>query len=61
MGLTVFMVTHDLDSLLTVCDRVAVLFAGKVLIEGTLRHVLAFDHPWIKAYFHGARGRAALE
>jgi phospholipid/cholesterol/gamma-HCH transport system ATP-binding protein len=61
LGLTVFMVTHDLDSLLTVCDRVAVLFAGKVLTEGPLRHVLTFDHPWIKAYFHGARGRAALE
>ncbi|MDR3495101.1 MAG: ABC transporter ATP-binding protein [Ancalomicrobiaceae bacterium] len=61
LGLTVFMVTHDLDSLLTVCDRVAVLSSGKVLTEGPLAQVLAFDHPWIQAYFHGARGRAALE
>jgi phospholipid/cholesterol/gamma-HCH transport system ATP-binding protein len=61
LGLTVFMVTHDLDSLQTVCDRVAVLFAGKVLTEGPLAQVLGFDHPWIRAYFHGARGRAALE
>lgn len=61
LGLTVFMVTHDLDSLVTVCDRIAVLARGKVLTEGPLHDILRFDDPWLNAYFHGARGRAALE
>jgi phospholipid/cholesterol/gamma-HCH transport system ATP-binding protein len=61
LGLTVFMVTHDLDSLVTVCDRIAVLARGRVLAEGPLNEILRFDDPWLNAYFHGARGRAALE
>ena len=60
LGLTVFMVTHDLDSLVTVCDRIAVLSAGRVLTEGPLQQILTFDHPWVRAYFHGARGRTAI-
>ena len=56
-GLTVFMVTHDLDSLHTVCDRIAVLADRKVLVEGSLHDMLNFDHPWVKSYFRGARAR----
>jgi phospholipid/cholesterol/gamma-HCH transport system ATP-binding protein len=59
LGLTVFMVTHDLDSLFAICDRVAVLVDGKVRV-GTLDSLLADEHPWIHSYFHGPRGRAAL-
>ncbi len=59
LGLTVFMVTHDLDSLFAICDRVAVLVDKKLRI-GTLDQLLNDDHPWIHAYFHGPRGRAAL-
>jgi phospholipid/cholesterol/gamma-HCH transport system ATP-binding protein len=61
LGLTVFMVTHDLDSLVTVCDRIAVLARGKVLAEGPLHDILKIDDPWLNAYFHGTRGRAALD
>lgn len=60
LGLTVFLVTHDLDTLYTVCDRVAVLAEKRVLAVGTLEEVAAVDHPWIKDYFHGPRARAAL-
>jgi phospholipid/cholesterol/gamma-HCH transport system ATP-binding protein len=60
LGLTVFMVTHDLDTLHSLCDRVAALYAGKIVAIGPLAEVREFDHPWIKAYFRGARGRAAL-
>ena len=60
LGLTVFMVTHDLDTLHSVCDRVAALFGGKIVALGPLAEVRASDHPWISAYFRGARGRAAL-
>ncbi len=59
LGLTVFMVTHDLDTLFAICDRVAVL-VDKRLRVGTLAELLADDHPWIRSYFHGPRGRAAL-
>jgi len=59
LGLTVFMVTHDLDSLHSVCDRIAVLADRKVVVVGTLDEVLAFDHPWVHEYFHGPRARAA--
>ena len=55
LGLTVFMVTHDLDSLNTVCDRIAVLADGKVIAAGTMETMLASNHPWLKAYFHGKR------
>jgi len=58
LGLTVFMVTHDLDSLFAVCDRVAVLVDRKLRV-GTLDQLLHDDHPWIHDYFHGPRGRAA--
>lgn len=57
LGLTVFMVTHDLDSLATVCDRIAVLGNRRVLVDGDLATMLAFDHPWVKAYFRGTRAR----
>lgn len=59
LGLTVFLVTHDLDTLYTVCDRVAVLSQNKVLVAGPLDIVAATDDPWVEAYFHGPRGRAA--
>jgi phospholipid/cholesterol/gamma-HCH transport system ATP-binding protein len=58
LGLTVFLVTHDLDTLFAICDRVAVLVDTKIRI-GTLAQHLKDDHPWIRAYFHGPRGRAA--
>jgi len=58
LGLTVFMVTHDLDSLFAICDRVAVLVDKRIRI-GTLEQLLRDNHPWIHSYFHGPRGRAA--
>jgi len=60
LGLTVFMVTHDLDSLNTVCDRVAALASGKIVAIGPIKSLLASDHPWVKAYFHGKRSRTVL-
>jgi phospholipid/cholesterol/gamma-HCH transport system ATP-binding protein len=59
LGLTVFMVTHDLESLSTVCDRVAVLAEGKVVAVGPLATVHASAHPWVKSYFEGRRTRIA--
>ncbi|TEG39224.1 ABC transporter ATP-binding protein [Pseudomonas aeruginosa] len=59
LGLTVFLVTHDLDTLYTICDRVAVLSQKKVLVVGTLERVAATDDAWVREYFHGPRGRAA--
>jgi phospholipid/cholesterol/gamma-HCH transport system ATP-binding protein len=56
LGLTVFMVTHDLDSLYSICDRVAALAGGKVIGVGALQELLASDQPWLRAYFHGTRG-----
>jgi phospholipid/cholesterol/gamma-HCH transport system ATP-binding protein len=56
LGLTVFMVTHDLDSLYSICDRVAALAEGRVIASGPLETLLASDHPWLRAYFHGVRG-----
>jgi phospholipid/cholesterol/gamma-HCH transport system ATP-binding protein len=58
LGLTVFMVTHDLDSLYTVCDRIAALGEGKILAAGTIETMLVSDHPWLRSYFHGKRARA---
>ena len=55
LGLTVFMVTHDLASLNTVCNRVAALADGKIVAIGTMSEMLRSDHPWVKAYFHGKR------
>lgn len=60
MGLTVFLVTHDLDTLHAICDRIAVLAEKKVLVTGTMDEMLAVDHPWVHDYFHGPRARAAL-
>jgi phospholipid/cholesterol/gamma-HCH transport system ATP-binding protein len=57
LGLTVFMVTHDLDSLFSVCDRIAVLGQKRVLTIGTVDEVRQFDDPWVEAYFNS--GRAA--
>lgn len=59
LGFTVFLVTHDLDTLYTTCDRVAVLADQRVLITDTIDKVEATDNAWIKAYFHGPRGRQA--
>lgn len=58
LGLTVYMVTHDLDSLYTVCDRIAALADGKIAAAGTIEEMLASDHPWVRSYFHGKRARA---
>ncbi|MEN9904274.1 MAG: hypothetical protein RLZZ555_839 [Pseudomonadota bacterium] len=60
LGLTVFLVTHDLDTLHSLADRIAVLAQRHVLVTGTLQQVAATDDPWIQDYFHGPRGRAAL-
>jgi len=60
LGLTVFMVTHDLDSLHTACDRIAVLGDGKIIAHGTMDDMLASQHPWLQEYFHGKRARAVL-
>ena len=60
LGLTVFMVTHDLDTLHAICDRVAVLAERRVILIGTMDDMLRSDHPWIRAYFHGPRARAAF-
>lgn len=55
LGLTVFMITHDLESLYTVCDRIAVLAEGKVVASGPIVVMLQSEHPWVKAYFRGRR------
>ncbi|MGM4923631.1 ABC transporter ATP-binding protein [Tardiphaga sp. 804_B3_N1_9] len=60
LGLTVFMVTHDLDSLHTACDRIAVLGNGKIIAQGTMADMLASQHPWLREYFHGKRARAVI-
>lgn len=60
-GLTVFLVTHDLDTLYTICDRVAVLSQKRVLVVGPLDQVAQTDDAWVQDYFHGPRGRAALQ
>jgi phospholipid/cholesterol/gamma-HCH transport system ATP-binding protein len=59
LGLTVYMVTHDLDSLFSVCDRIAVLGDKKVILEGTIADMLASELPWVKLYFRGPRARLA--
>lgn len=57
LGFTVFMVTHDLESLRTVCDRIAVLAEGRIVAIGTLADMMTSEHPWVKAYFRGRRGQ----
>ncbi|PKB19479.1 phospholipid/cholesterol/gamma-HCH transport system ATP-binding protein [Novosphingobium kunmingense] len=59
LGLTVFLITHDLDTLYEICDRVAVLADRKVIAVDTIPNLLKLDHPWIQEYFNGPRGRAA--
>jgi len=59
LGLTVFLVTHDLDTLHATCDRIAVLSEKKVLVTGTMAEMLNVDQPWVHAYFHGPRAHAA--
>ena len=59
LGLTVFLITHDLDTLYAICDRVAVIADRKVIAVGTIPELLALDHKWIQEYFRGPRGRAA--
>ncbi|MCC5992010.1 MAG: ABC transporter ATP-binding protein [Rhodobacteraceae bacterium] len=61
MGLTVFLVTHDLDTLHATCDRIAVLAEKRVMYSGTMSDMLEVDHPWVHEYFHGPRARAALD
>ncbi|MDP4574475.1 ATP-binding cassette domain-containing protein [Qipengyuania sp. G39] len=60
LGLTVFLITHDLDTLHEICDRVAVLADKKVIAVDTVPNLMQLDHPWIQEYFNGPRGRAAL-
>ena len=57
LGLTVFMVTHDLDSLYSICDRIAALADRRVIATGSIEQMLASDHPWLRSYFHGKRAR----
>ncbi len=61
LGLTVFLITHDLDTLHEICDRVAVIADKQVIAVGTIPELLALDHPWIQEYFNGPRGRAAKD
>jgi phospholipid/cholesterol/gamma-HCH transport system ATP-binding protein len=60
LGLTVFLITHDLDTLHEICDRVAVIADRKVIAVDTVPNLMELDHPWIQEYFNGPRGRAAL-
>ena len=61
LGLTVFLITHDLDTLYAICDRVAVLADRKVVAVGPLQEIERLDHPWVREYFNGPRGRAARD
>jgi phospholipid/cholesterol/gamma-HCH transport system ATP-binding protein len=61
LDLTVFMITHDLDSLYSITDRVAVLADRKVVANAPVRELERSDHPWIREYFQGPRGRAARD
>ncbi len=59
LNLTVFMATHDLNSLKSVCTRIIALYDGRIVAQGAMHDILAFEHPWLRAYFQGERGRAA--
>ena len=61
LGLTVFLITHDLDTLYAICDRVAVLADRKVVAAAPIAEIEQIEHPWIREYFHGPRGRAARD
>jgi phospholipid/cholesterol/gamma-HCH transport system ATP-binding protein len=60
LKLSIFLITHDLNTLAAVCDKVALLDEGKVLIQGTLQEVAQFDHPYVKRFFHHRRGEEIL-
>lgn len=60
LGLTVVMVTHDLDTLRSIVDRIVVIGEKRILVEGDLKTLRRFDHPWVKSYFNGERARAAF-
>ena len=60
LNLSVFLVTHDIDTLHATCERIAVLAGGKVLVTGSMSEMLAVEDPWVHSYFHGPRGHAAL-
>jgi phospholipid/cholesterol/gamma-HCH transport system ATP-binding protein len=60
LNVTVFMITHDLESLRTICNRVAALADGKIVAIGAMETILESKHPWVKVYFHGERGRSVL-
>ncbi len=59
LGFTVFLITHDLDTLYAICNRIAVLADKRVVVNAPIAQVEKFDHPWVQEYFHGPRGRAA--
>ena len=59
MRLTVFLITHDLDTLHAICDRVAVIAEKRIIATGTVAELSRLDHPWVQDYFGGPRGRAA--
>ena len=61
LGFTVFLITHDLDTLHAICDRVAVIADKRVIAVGTIAELLQLDHPWIQEYFNGPRGRAVTK
>lgn len=61
LGLTVFLITHDLDTLYAICDRIAVIADRKVIACAPLAEVEQMDHPWVREYFHGPRARAAQQ
>ncbi len=61
LGLTVFLITHDLDTLYTICDRVAVLADRRVVAVAPLAEIERLEHPWVQEYFNGPRGRAARD
>ena len=60
LGLTVFMVTHDLGSLFSVCDRIAAIGNGRIIAEGDLNVMLTSEDPWIRSYFHGKRAQSMM-
>jgi phospholipid/cholesterol/gamma-HCH transport system ATP-binding protein len=59
LGLTVFMITHDTDCMRSICQRIVALYEGKIVASGPMSSLLSSEHPWLKAYFHGERERAA--
>ncbi|MGK2284606.1 ABC transporter ATP-binding protein [Pedomonas sp. V897] len=61
LGLTVFLITHDLDTLHSICDRIAVLAEKRVIAVAPMEELLEFQHPWVQEYFKGPRGRAAMQ